>query len=102
MSPFGDTLFGGSPFDTTASEDPIDRVERRIPSYEKKKDGCVVAQEVQDFRLRHYDLDEVTALLGDAGFVNVDVCGDYSQEIPAASAQQWLCYSAEVPSGRGA
>ena len=69
-------------------------------SYEKEKDGRIVAREVQNFRLRHHELDEVAALLADAGFVNVDVCGDYSQEIPAASVQQWLCYSAEVPSGR--
>jgi SAM-dependent methyltransferase len=87
--------------DTAAPEDTIDRIERRILSYEKEKDGRVESQEVQDFRLRHYELDEVAALLADAGFVNVDVCGDYSQEIPAANAQQWLCYSADVPSERG-
>ena len=88
--------------DIAAPADPIDRVERRVLTYEKEKGGHVVAREIQDFRLRHYELEEVTTLLVDAGFADVNVCGDYSQEIPAASAQQWLCYSAEVPSGRGA
>ena len=88
--------------DTAAPDDPIDSVERRILSYEKKKDGCVVAQETQDFRLRHHELGEVTALLEEAGFVDIEVYGDYSEEIRASSARQWLCYSAETPSGRGA
>jgi hypothetical protein len=64
---------------------------------EKRKDGRVTTREVQDFRLRHYESDELTALLAEAGFVNVEVCGDYSEGIPAANAQQWLCYSGQVP-----
>jgi hypothetical protein len=77
-------------------------LERRVLTYEKKKDGDVVAREVQDFRLRHYEPGEVTGLLVEAGFVDIEVCGDYSEGIGAASAQQWLCYSPEMPSGRGA
>jgi len=88
--------------DTATSDDPIDRVERRVLSYEKKKDGRVLSREVQDFRLRHYEPGEVSALLVKAGFVDIRVCGDYSETIPAAHAQRWLCYSGQWPSGRGA
>jgi SAM-dependent methyltransferase len=87
--------------DVAVAPGSADCIERRMLSYAKHKDGRVIAREVQDFRLRHYQPDELTSLLAHAGFVDIELCGDYSQEIPAASAQQWLCYSAEAPSGRG-
>jgi|KBSSwiStaDraftv2_1062776.scaffolds.fasta_scaffold398305_2 hypothetical protein len=65
---------------------------------EKWRDGRVVAREVQDFPLRRYEHDEVTALLAETGFVNVEVCGDYAEEAAAVAARDWLCFSAQIPS----
>ncbi len=82
--------------DTAADGGATERVERRVLSYEKLKDERVLAREVQDVRLRHYEQDEVTVLLRDAGFLGIDVCGDYVEHTLAATARHWLCFSAHV------
>ena len=81
------------------SQDVTDRVERRVLTYEKWRAGQVVAREVQDFPLRLYEQDELTALLREAGFVSVDVCADYTEGAAAATAREWLCFSAQLPCG---
>jgi hypothetical protein len=83
--------------DVRASCDVTDRIERRVLSYEKWRDGWVVAREVQDFPLRRYEHDEVMVLLTGAGFVNLDVCGDYAEEAAAVTARDWLCFSGQLP-----
>jgi SAM-dependent methyltransferase len=85
--------------DVAVSYDVSDRIERHVLTYEKWRDGRVDAREVQDFPLRRYEHDEVTALLAEAGFVNVEVCGDYAEEAAAVAARDWLCFSAQIPSG---
>jgi SAM-dependent methyltransferase len=75
--------------------DRTERIERRVLSYEKWRDGQVVAREVQDFRLRLYDHDEVMAFLTKAGFANIDVCSDYLEGAGPVTAKEWLCFSGE-------
>jgi SAM-dependent methyltransferase len=75
------------------SDDVADRIEHRVLSYEKWKDGRSVARETQDFSLRLYEHDEVSALLTEAGFVNIDVCADYVEGAAAGTAKDWLCFS---------
>jgi hypothetical protein len=38
-------------------------------------------------------------LLTDAGFVNIDACGDYAEEATAATAREWLCCSGQRQGG---
>lgn len=83
--------------DVRIGYDRTDRIERRVLSYEKRRDGQVVAREVQDFPLRLYDHDEVRALLTNAGFVNIDVCGDYLEAAGPVTAKEWLCFSGQLP-----
>jgi SAM-dependent methyltransferase len=83
--------------DVPIGYDATNRIERRVLSYEKWSDGRIIAREVQDFHLRRYQPDEVTALLAGAGFANVDVCGDYAEETAAATAKDWLCFSGQLP-----
>jgi len=78
------------------TSDVTDRIERRVLSYEKWKDGRIVARETQDFSLRLYAHDEVMALLTQAGFVNIDVCGDYAEGAAAVTAKDWLCFSGQL------
>ena len=82
--------------DTPVGYDAAARVERRLLSYEKSKDGRILATEVQDFHLRHYEEDELRALLPTAGFVNIAACADYREAAPAATARDWLCFSAQL------
>jgi hypothetical protein len=84
--------------DTPAGYDVTDRIERRVLSYETWRDGQVIAREVQNFPLRRYEPHEVMVLLAEAGFVNIEVCGDYVEEAAAVTARDWLCFSAQVPS----
>jgi SAM-dependent methyltransferase len=79
--------------DAPVSHDVADRIERRLLSYEKWKNGRVVGREVQDFRLRRYDQVELSRLLTGAGFGNIDVCGDYAEGVDPAIAREWLCFS---------
>lgn len=82
--------------DVLTGYDVTDRVERRVLFYEKWRDERVVAREVQDFPLRRYEHDEVMDWLADAGFVNIDVCGDYAEDTAAVTARDWLCFSGQI------
>ena len=82
--------------DTPVGYDAAARVERRLLTYEKSKDGRIFATEVQDFHLRHYDDEEMQALLTSAGFVNVEACADYTEGAAVATAREWLCFSARL------
>lgn len=77
--------------DAPLGDDATDGIERR--------DGRVVAREVQDLHLRRYDHDELRDLLTGAGFVNIDACGDYAEETPVATARTWLCFSGQRQGG---
>lgn len=85
--------------DAPLGDDATDGIERRLLTYEKCKDGRVVAREVQDLHLRRYDHDELRDLLTGAGFANIDACGDYAEETPVATARTWLCLSGQRQGG---
>jgi hypothetical protein len=78
--------------DTATGYDTARRVERHEQCYEWWREGRLLARELLDFPLRRYDLGEVEAMLGEAGFVNVAACGDYSEEKPAATGREWQCF----------
>lgn len=46
----------------------------------------VVARGVRDFPLRRYEHGELRSLLTGAGFGNIDVSGDYAEEVDPATA----------------
>jgi hypothetical protein len=39
-------------------------------------------------------------LLTDAGFVNIDACGDSAEEAAVATAGKWLCFSGQRQGGQ--
>jgi SAM-dependent methyltransferase len=81
--------------------DATGRVEAHVQHYEQWRDGRVVARESLDFSLRRYERDELTALLDDAGFVDVTVCADYREQVAPDAARDWLCFAARARDGRG-
>jgi SAM-dependent methyltransferase len=83
--------------DELTGEGTTDRIERHVLTSEKSVAGRVVAREVQDFLLRRYERAELTSMLSDAGFVNVEVWADYTEGADAGTAKHWLCLSARLP-----
>jgi hypothetical protein len=69
------------------SLDPLDQsvvLEMRV---EKSRDGAVIAVEEHTLTLRGYFRDELLLLLDRAGFVDVDVRADYTDEPPTADSK---------------
>jgi SAM-dependent methyltransferase len=95
-SPDGATLV----FQRVTRHDVAGPIEHHVLFYEKWKDHQIVAREVQDFPLRHYEQDELTRLLREAGFESIAVCGDYVDGAAPATASEWVCFSAEFTSQR--
>jgi SAM-dependent methyltransferase len=82
--------------DRQATWDADARIERTVLTYEKTRDGGVVAREEQDFPLRWWEPDELAALIHDAGFQVTAFCGDYDDATPPSAAQRWWCVTTRV------
>ncbi len=78
--------------------DMIRHLEHNQLRYEKSSNGKVVAEELQDFILRWYGMDEMTLMLRVAGFENIESCADFEPGKDPVLAREWLCFRAKNPS----
>jgi SAM-dependent methyltransferase len=86
----------GSQFElrTRALEvDPLDQSLRVEIRAEKSRDGRLIAAETHVITMRKYFRDELVMMLERAGFADVDVRGDYTDEPPTAE-HDFLVYAA--------
>jgi SAM-dependent methyltransferase len=61
--------------------------------YDKWLDGELVGSELQPFRLQHWSINEFQGLLAEAGFVDVTLTADYSQEGPTSDSDDWTFFA---------
>jgi ubiquinone/menaquinone biosynthesis C-methylase UbiE len=73
--------------------DPLDQRLTLEIHAEKWRDGHLVAEETRPISLRSYFRDELLLMLERAGFADVDVRGDYTDE-PATADHEFLVYIA--------
>ena len=80
-----------------AISDPI--AQRRVnhDRYERWRDGKVVETELELFAYRVWGLKEFEMALGAAGFVDIEVCGNYRPGRPPKSGDGILNFSARRP-----
>ncbi len=70
--------------------DAADHATTRWLRCEKWTDGALAATELQLFRLQHWTIAEFTSSLSEAGFVDIEVSGDYSTDsTPDANSELW-------------
>jgi hypothetical protein len=69
--------------------DPVANQTTSFLRYEKWRDGCLIATELQQFRLQHWSLEEFTGLLAGAGFADIAVTADYTATVPGPDSESW-------------
>lgn len=73
-------------------------VSHSVHRYELVKDGCLLQQEYEDFRVRSYEPGEFRGLLERAGFTEVSELETYSERAPSADdeASVFCCKKAQA------
>ena len=81
----------------TLAVDPLEQAVWRQVHYEVRRDGVVVQAETHTLRLRCYLMWELTLMLRLAGFEDIEVTGDYTDD-PATPDHGTLVFTARKPS----
>ena len=69
-------------FNSLASYNPTEKVERAIHKYELFENGKLTITELEHFAMRFYERDEFTALLQEAGFINIRATRPFVESEP--------------------